>query len=185
MKNITLGAIFAIGFKIAVAIVVLLFLGIHSLTFFQKTFTGQNEIYAYLGFGLTAGGLIAYAIAFKWHKGTKLQQAVSITMIAVCAFGELVTAGFGIQLEILQPTADDIRNMILAVQVLAFLHAVGLVLDFIGEEIVQAFQQPADAPIPVPADSPFALKEQNIPTPTIDKDKSTQTDDPFRGQPTD
>lgn len=181
MKNITLGGIFAIFFKIAVAGTVLLFLGIHSLTFFQFTFTGQQEFYAYLGFGLTAGGLIGYALAFKWHRGSKLQQGVAIAMVGLCAIGELVTAGFGMQLETLTPTVDDIKSMIIAVQALAFVHALALILDFMGDDIVDAFNQPADAPIPVPADSPFALKEQTVPAPTMKKDEPPTAKDTFPG----
>jgi len=155
--ELTVPMYFGWAFKIAVALVVLAFLGLHSIRFFQFTFAETDQLYAWLGFGLTGGGLIAYLAIFKWLAKSALHKGVAIVMIGVCALGELATAGFGMQVEGLQAaglgmTEQDIKDMTMIVQLLGFLHAGALILDLVGDEIIEAmrgWKQPVGRPAPV------------------------------------
>jgi hypothetical protein len=172
----TLGKLFAIGAIVVTAVTVLIFLGLHSLTTFQYVFFSQ-PVYAWLGFGLTSGAFIAYAAKLKWWTDTLLAKAVSIIMIALTFGGELVTAGFGLKLESYKAagivfTEQDVKSMILAVQALGFIHGLALIADFLGPEIIKAFQYRGSLtdPIePIPAETVplFSQKEQAIETPEL------------------
>ena len=131
------------GAKITMAIVVLVFLAVQSLNFFAFIFPPDQVVYSYLGLGLTGGGLIAYLMIFKWTADTDLRKAVALIMLAVCLLGELAAAGFGMQVEAWQArglalTPEDLNVMIWIVRVLALAHAVALILDFVGDEIIGA-----------------------------------------------
>lgn len=140
------GQYFAIGGLIAVAAVVLSFLGLHSINFFMFTFPGTQEVFAWLGFGLTGGAFLVYVADLKWYARTKLQKTIAITMIFVTLAGELATAGFGMQLEAFKAaglsfTKEDITWMIWAIRILGVLHGLALVLHFVGEEMIDAFRR--------------------------------------------
>ena len=131
------------GAKITVAMVVVVFLAVQSLNFFAFIFPPEQVVYSYLGLGLTGGGLIAYLMILKWTADTDLRKAVALVMLVVCLVGELAVAGFGMQVEAweargLALTAQDLTNMIWIVRVLALAHAVALILDFVGDEIISA-----------------------------------------------
>lgn len=130
--------------KIGIALVVLFYLGLQSLNFFTFVFPAEQVFYAYLGFGLTGGGLLCYLAVFKWSAETDLQKTVAMVMIFVCAIGELATAGFGMQVEAwkalgMSLTADDLDMMINAVRVLALFHALALIFDFVGDGLLGFF----------------------------------------------
>ena len=131
--------------KIVLAIVVFAFLGLKSIDFFLFTTPPDKWIYAYLGFGLTGGGVICYLIIFMWDADTNLKKFVSILMLGVCVLGELATAGFGLQIEAwkksgLALSETDFNTMVLAVQLLGFAHAGALIAYYAGDPIAKAFE---------------------------------------------
>lgn len=132
------------GIKVLIAAVVFAFLGLKSLDFFTFTTPADQSFYAYLGFGLTGGGVIAYLLVFMWDADTDLKKTVAIVMLAVCIIGELATAGFGLQIDAwekigYQMTESDFSAMVLAVQLLGFAHAAALVVYTAGDAIGNAF----------------------------------------------
>ncbi len=132
------------GIKIFIAAVVFAFLGLKSLNFFTFTTPADQWFYAYLGFGLTGGGVIAYLLVFMWDADTELKKTVAIVMLVICIVGELATAGFGLQIDTwekigYQMTESDFSAMILAVQLLGFAHAAALIVYTAGDAIGNAF----------------------------------------------
>jgi hypothetical protein len=130
--------------KIIIAAVVFAFLGLKSLEFFMFTTPPDKELYAYLGFGLTGGGVIGYLIILMWDADTVLKRFISILMLGVCVLGELATAGFGLQIEAwknsgLALTEKDFSSMVIAVQLLGFAHAAALIAYYAGDVIASAF----------------------------------------------
>ena len=130
--------------KIIIAAVVFAFLGLKSLEFFMFTTPPDKELYAYLGFGLTGGGVIGYLIILMWDTDTVLKRFISILMLGVCVLGELATAGFGLQIEAwkksgLALTEKDFSSMVIAVQLLGFAHAAALIAYYAGDVIASAF----------------------------------------------
>ena len=128
------------GIKILIAAVVISFLGLKSLDFFLFTTPADQWFYAYLGFGLTGGGVIAYLFVFMWDADTDLKKTVAIVMLGVCVIGELATAGFGLQIDAwekigYQPSDSDFDAMVLAVQLLGFAHAAALITYTAGDAI--------------------------------------------------
>ena len=140
----TVKKIFGFGVKIAIAGVVILFLGIQSLNFFQFVFPPEQWYYAYLGFGLTSGAVIAYLIIFVTDSDTPLKKAIAIAMVALSILGEVLTAGFGMQVEAWQNQSlvlaeADFAFMVLAVQILGFANGLAMVMYFAGDKIIEAF----------------------------------------------
>lgn len=140
-----IGRFFAGAGKVIVALTVLAFLGMHTLNFFAWTFPDEQAIYRPLGFGLTGGAFIAYILIFKFLAKTDLQKFVSMSMILICGIGELAAAGFGMQVEAytnagITFTKEEIDIMIWAIRILGGVHAVALVLDFIGDDIGTAWK---------------------------------------------
>jgi hypothetical protein len=128
-----------------VAVIVLAFLGLHSLSFFEFTFPDDQSIYAYLGFGLTSGGVVLYLVMLITLAETPLQKFTSIAMLAVSVLGEIITAMFGMRVEAWQSagfalTQEDFDNMFLAVGILGLLHGIALVSHFAGDAIINAFK---------------------------------------------
>lgn len=135
---------FGAGVEIMLAIVVIAFLGLKSLDFFTFTTPADQWFYAYLGFGLTGGGVIGYMIIFMFRSNTDLKKTIAITMLIVCIIGELVTAGFGLQVTVWEKKGyvmqeSDFDAMVLAVQLLGFAHAIALVAFVAGDKIGEAF----------------------------------------------
>lgn len=132
------------GFKIVIAFVVIAFLGLKSLDFFYFVTPADQWYYAYLGFGLTGGGVIAYLVIFLWDADTSLKKAISIAMLAFCVIGELLSAGFGLQINAwkaggYQMANSDFESMILVIQLLGFVHAAALIGYVAGDTIIWAF----------------------------------------------
>lgn len=139
----TVKKIFGFGVKVFLALVVLAFLGLQSLNFFSFVFPPEQWYYAYLGFGLTSGAVIAYLVIFSTDSDTPLRKAVAIGMLVVSVIGELLTAGFGMQLEAWKRTGfqlaqSDYDFMVIAVQLLGFAHAIAMILYFAGDKIIEA-----------------------------------------------
>ena len=144
MKNTSIKKLIGGGIKVLIAVVVLLFLGLKSLDFFTFTTPPEQWYLAYLGFGLTSGGVIAYLLIFMWEADTPLRKTVSIVMLAVCVLGELATAGFGMQIDAwkqggYQMTEADFSFMVIVVQLLGFAHALALLAYVAGDKLAEAF----------------------------------------------
>jgi hypothetical protein len=144
LKKLNVKKLIGAGIKVVIALVVLAFLGLKSLDFFFFTTPADQWYYAYLGFGLTGGGVIAYLIIFLWDADTSLRKAIAITMLAVCLLGELATAGFGLKVDAWQKggfqLADsDFESMIFVVQLLGFAHALALLGYVAGDRLAEAF----------------------------------------------
>jgi branched-subunit amino acid transport protein AzlD len=148
------------AFKITIAMVVIAFLGLRSLDFFYFITPPEQSYYAVFGFGLTGGGVIAYLVIFLWDAETHLKKAIAIGMLAFCIIGELLTAGFGLQINAwkaagYQMDNKDFETMILAVQLLGFFHAAALVGYVAGDPIIRAFQDDDNDGIPNAFDSDY------------------------------
>ena len=146
LQGSSLGELFAGAGKTVVILVVLAFLGLHTLNFFAWTFPDDQAMYRPLGFGLTGGAFIVYVLVFKYGAKTDLKRFVALSMIIICGLGELAAAGFGMQIEAytnagIQLTAKSIDLMIWAIRILGGIHAVALVLDFIGDDIGAAWKK--------------------------------------------
>lgn len=196
MNDSKLGRIFAIALKILIAVTVMLFLGINSINFFTFVFKAEQSLYAYLGFALTGGGVIAYLAILKWDSKTTLGQFVAISMLALCVVGELATAGFGMRIQSLEKmglefTSADLDNMILVVQLLALVHALALILKVAGTDIGEMFKKTnalaqATAPIPVDADNWLQdtvkkFESKFAPAPTLKAEEKPELGDDFQG----
>ena len=130
--------------KILIATVVMAFLGLKSYDFFLFTTPEGQSYYALLGFGLTGIGLIAYLVMFMWDADTPLKRTVSIIMLVICGLGEVLTAGFGMQVEAWRSAgytidAEGFRAMVWVVQILGFAHAAALVAYYAGDKLAEAF----------------------------------------------
>jgi hypothetical protein len=127
-------------FEIAIGVVVLVYLGLHTINFFMFTFPPEQEYLAWLGFGLTGGALIGYLLIFMWGADTKLKKTIALLMMVVSGVGEILAAGFGMTIEAWTRmgwtmTQQDFDVMLLAVRVLAFAHALALVAYVAGDKI--------------------------------------------------
>jgi len=187
-----IGRFFAGAGKVIIALTVLAFLGLHTLNFFAWTFPNEQAIYRPLGFGLTGGAFIAYILIFKFMAKTDLQKFVSMSMILICGIGELAAAGFGMQVEAytnagIAFTKEEIDIMIWAIRILGGVHAVALVLDFIGDDIGAAWKSKG-TPI---SETVFDRRVESrtypaqVPSPAWDADRPAPQEgaDPFPFQP--
>jgi len=159
----TVKRLFGFAAKIIVSVVVLAFLGLHSLNFFQFTFPPEQWYYSYLGFGLTSGGVILYLVMFMTESDTVLKRFIAITMLAVSLIGELATAGFGMQIESWRTagyalTESDFQFMIIGVQILSLCHGLAMVAYFAGDKIVTAFADDDKDGIPNAFDKDYRPK---------------------------
>jgi hypothetical protein len=126
------------------ALVVLIYLGLHTINFFMFTFPPEQWYLAGLGFGLTGGGAIVYLIIFLWEADTVLKKWTALIMTFVCFVGEVLAAGFGMQIEAWARngwtmTQTDFDMMLLAIRVLAFIHALALVVYVAGDKVGELF----------------------------------------------
>lgn len=133
--------------KLAVALVVLAFMGVQSIDFFQFVFRSDQQWMAWLGFGLTGGGLIAYLLYLRFAAESEMDKMISVVMIFVCAIGELAAAGFGMQVAAWQQagfviTEEVLLAMINGIRVLAFIHAVALIFSFAGDRVLEVLGLP-------------------------------------------
>lgn len=159
-NNFTPKKMIGASVKILLVAVVLMFLGLQSINFFSFTFPEDQWYYAYLGFGMTSGGVIAYLIIFLSDADTPMKQTIALGMLAVCVIGELATAGFGMQVEAwrnsgLEMSASDFRFMIIAVQILGLFHGLALLFYFAGDRIIKMFQDDDRDGIPNFADRDY------------------------------
>ena len=145
MKKSKLGKFFGHVALLAITVGVMLFLGKHSLNFFTISFTGEDELYAWLGLLLTSGGVVIWLIIFIFLADTTIKQGVSIIMMIVAALGEFATAGFDMYMNTMQLAdgfqfaPEEIRMMATGVAFLGLLTGLALIAYVAGDTIVAAF----------------------------------------------
>lgn len=132
------------GIEIVLALVVFAFLGLKSLDFFVYATPSDQWYLSWLGFGLTGGGVIGYLAIFMWQADSDSKKVISLIMLFVSMIGELITAGFGMQVAAweksgLAMTQSEFDAMIFAVQLLGLLHAVALIAYVAGDKIGEVF----------------------------------------------
>jgi hypothetical protein len=115
-----------------------------SLDFFYFTTPADQWYMAWLGFGLTGGGVIAYLLIFMWDADTPLKKTIAIAMLVVCVLGEVATAGFGLWIDTWQTggwqlTETDFRFMVTVIQLLGFIHAFALIGYVAGDQLAEVF----------------------------------------------
>jgi hypothetical protein len=143
MKRMTVKQLIGSFAELAIIIVVAAYLAINSLDFWIFVTPPDKPLVAYLGFGLTGGGMICYLAILMWRADTNLKKFISIGMLAVCTIGELLTAGFGMQIEGwkkigLTFTAEEFATMTNVIQILALLHAAAMIAMIAGDALARA-----------------------------------------------
>lgn len=167
--------------KVVVSVVVAAFLGLHSVNFFGFVFPADQQMYAWLGFGLTGGAIFVYIMILKYGSPSNLVKTVSLVMLLVSTLGELAAAGFGMEVEAWKKagfamTQEDFTIMIRMIQVLGLAHAVALILMTVGDDIFSLFEKsPAKpaAPAPAVSNNPLIIR-RSAPAPS-NQDNSNPT----------
>jgi hypothetical protein len=130
--------------KLVLLSVVAAFLALHSINLFQFVFPPDQQYLAWLGFGLTGFGAVAYLIMFLWEGGTTLQKSVSLAMAVICSIGEVLAALFGMQIESWKKagfalTQNDFTTMLMVIGILSIAHFFALITYFAGDKIGELF----------------------------------------------
>ncbi len=125
-------------------LLVAIFLGINSYRFWAWIFPDQQWYLAPLGFSLTGGAAIVYLIIFAWRANTPTKKTIALGMIVFCMIGELVTVGFGFQIEAwtrtgYKPTPQDLDFMKLVIQILGLAHSLAILVYYLGDRIAEMF----------------------------------------------
>jgi hypothetical protein len=144
MKRLSAKKLTGFAAELVAAVVVLAFLGLHSINFFTFVFPPDQLHYAWLGFGLTGGGFVAYLVIFLWKADTILKKWTALIISAISGIGEILTAIFGMQVEAWKKsgwalTEDDFSYMLLAVGLLALAHAISFTVYLAGDKIGELF----------------------------------------------
>lgn len=160
-----MGSIFAGFMMIVIGIGVMLFLGKHSLNFFTWTFSGQDEIYAWLGLLLTSIGAVGWLLDFLYMADTPLRNTIALAMTGISLLGELGAAGFDMYREAILTinqslTQNDIKMMTIIVAGLGFVHGVALVIYVAGDYIGNAWKEGSESEEPIPAPALFQPQEE-------------------------
>lgn len=144
MKSYTVKKYIAVGLKLILTLVIFAFLTSESLNFFGFVFPADQWYMKYTGLGLTSGAVLVYLFLFLFDTETNLQKTVALIMVLLSIVGELLTAGFGMQVEAWRKSGfilleSDFAAMILAIRILMFVHAVAMVMYFAGDKVIEAF----------------------------------------------
>jgi hypothetical protein len=128
-----------------ISIGVMIFLGSHSLNFFQYTFTGNDQLFAWLGLLLTSVGAVAWLGVFLWNADTKLRQAISLIMMLVALAGEMITAVFDMQNSALYASGfqflpEELKQMTQIIGYLGAFTGIMLIAYTAGDAIIYAFK---------------------------------------------
>lgn len=145
MQKTTVAKLFGKSAEIIIALIVAGFMFTESMNFFYFAFPPEQQNIAWLGLGLTGGGMIAYLVMLKTGMAdTPLKRVIVLTMIGVCTLGELATAGYGAMVEILKNnnqviTPEGVKTFVLVIRALGLFHALALIGFIAGDEIADAF----------------------------------------------
>lgn len=137
--------IFGIAVEISMAVVVFWFMWSQSLEFFNFVFPAEKWYLAWLGLGLTGGGLLGYFIILKRGRAnTPAKRFIVLTMLGVCLVGELFAAGFGMTVEAYKksgvaPNPEFIELMVNVVRGLGLFHGLALIGFFGWDDIAAAW----------------------------------------------
>lgn len=132
---------FGVAAKLLIAAAVFSFLALLSWQFFTFIFPADRWFYAFLGFSLTGGGAVGYFVVIKsGDADTHIRRMIALIMLILCAIGEVITAGYGMQVESMIKQGQTVNPgfldfMITAVQVLAFVHALALFLWYLWDDV--------------------------------------------------
>jgi hypothetical protein len=164
--------------KLALAAVVLVYLGLHTINFFSYTFPPEQWYLAWLGFGLTGAGLIGYLIVFLWDADSQLKKTTALLMILVCGVGEVLAAGFGMQIEAWAKngwmmTEQDFNMMLLAIRALAFAHFIALTVYTAGDKIGEMFGDHDGDGVPNIVDPDYKKSSSRQTTPLLTNSADT------------
>jgi hypothetical protein len=137
--------LFAVGLEWLVIGAVVIFLALHSINLFRFVFPPDQQYLAYLGFGLTGLGAIAYLFMFLNKAQTVLQRVVTLAMTSICAIGEVLAALFGMQIEAWKKsnftmTEEDFQTMLLVIGILSIAHFFALIAYYAGDRIADVFK---------------------------------------------
>ncbi|MBN8581928.1 MAG: hypothetical protein J0L96_14765 [Anaerolineae bacterium] len=156
--------------KVVISLVVAAFLSLHTINFFGYIFPVEQQMYSWLGFGLTGGAIFVYILILKYGASTNLVKVVALVMLVVSVIGELLAAGFGMQVEAWKKagfamTQEDFSSMILVIQVLGLAHAAALILMTVGDEVFALFEKaPAKAAAaPAVSNNPLTIPRSPAP----------------------
>lgn len=146
MKNWTVKKFVAMGLKVILTGVIFAFLTSESLNFFEYVFPADQWYMAYAGLGLTSGAVLVYMYLFVFDTESNLQKTVALIMVLLSIVGELLTAGFGMQVEAWKKAGfemmeSDFQFMILAIRILMFVHAIAMVMYFAGDKVIAVFDE--------------------------------------------
>lgn len=144
MKHMTVKKWIGAVLKGLLIAVVLFFTATESINFFLFIFPAEQWYMAYTGFGLTIGAFVVYAYLFLNDADTSLKKTVALIMIIVGILGELLTAGYGMQIQAWKTagwvmTESDANFMIIIVRIMIFVHAAALLFYSFGEQVIHAF----------------------------------------------
>lgn len=144
MKRMNVKQLMGAAAEWLIIIVVAAFLAMQSIEFWKFVTPAERPLFAWLGFGLTGGGMVAYLAIIMWRADTQLKKFVAVGMLAVCTIGELATAGFGIQIEGWRNagfafTETEFSTMTTVIQVLALLHAAAMIAFIAGDKLAEVF----------------------------------------------
>ena len=144
MKNSKLGKVFGYMALTTISIGVMIFLGSHSLNFFQFTFTAADAIYSWLGLLLTSLGAVFWLGVFLWNADTTLRKAIALIMMVVSLAGEMITAVFDMQNAAVYASGfqflpEEIKTMTEVIGYLGAFTGLMLIAYAAGDRIVEEF----------------------------------------------
>lgn len=167
---------------------VAVFLGGHSLNFFQISFSKGQQAYAPLGLLLTEGGLFIWLGIFLWVAKSALQKGIALIMLLVSLIGGMATAVFDIYFETAsgsigyQLTIEEIKAMSMVIGALAVAHGLAMIGELAGNKIIEAFGDADGDGVPNYRDSDYKRNRPQTPQPHSPP-KSTVQSSPKTPQP--
>jgi hypothetical protein len=190
MKKKTMKQWIALILKIALAAVVVVFLASESLIFFGFVFPPEKWYLSPTGLALTMGTTFVYMYLLLNDADTSLKRVIALGMMLVGVVGELITAGFGMQVEAwarigYQMTTDDIDLMVLIIRILMGLQGIALLTYFTGDQVVEMFKDEDGDGIPNAFDRDYKKNKQqnnNGSKPQLVYNKDVEKVDPTRGR---
>lgn len=160
--------IFGIAVEISMAVVVFWFMWSQSLEFFNFVFPPDKWYLAWLGLGLTGGGLLSYFIILKRGRAnTPAKRFIVLTMLGVCLVGEIFAAGFGMQVEAFKKSGLElnpafIELMVNVVRGLGLFHGLALLGFFGWDDISAAWNDKNANGIPDRLERKYAAEEERV-----------------------
>src|SRR5688572_21091473 len=142
MKNMTVKKWLGLILKIGLALVAAVFAGSESMNFFNFVFPATQWYLSYTAFAMTMGAMFVYLYLLLNDAETPLQRTVALIMMLVGLAGEILSAGFGMQIESWKKAGfvlaeSDFDFMILAVRIMIAVQGLALMLYWTGDQIFE------------------------------------------------